>query len=486
MSNEWTGPLKKLDDYRWLIPSSYKKGMRTDGLIYATETMIEQIKSDQGLEQVANVAFLPGIVGRSMAMPDIHWGYGFPIGGVAATSVDNGVVSPGGVGFDINCGVRLLRTSLTVDEVKPKIAELVNSLFVNIPSGVGSEGKIRVSEAELAKVMKKGSKWIVEQGFGWQEDLEFTEQGGRLEGARPEVVSNKAVQRGRPQLGTLGAGNHFLEIQVVDEVFDQEIAGVFGIDGPGQITVMIHTGSRGFGYQVCDDSLGVMQQAVKKYGIEIPDRQLACAPVNSPEGQDYLAAMTCAANFAWANRQAIAHWVRESFEQVMGAGAHKLGMRQVYDVAHNIAKIEEHKVDGKLMKLCVHRKGATRAFGPGNPAVPADYRAVGQPVTIPGDMGRYSYLLVGTEQAMLETWGSTCHGAGRILSRSAAMKQPGAKTVEQMLAERGILVKAASRGTLAEEAPYAYKDVTDVVETTEGAGISKRVARMRPLGVVKG
>jgi tRNA-splicing ligase RtcB (3'-phosphate/5'-hydroxy nucleic acid ligase) len=486
MSERWKGHLQKLDEYRWLIPKSYKQGMRTDGLIYATEDMIDKVTGDQSPEQVANVAFLPGIVGRSMAMPDIHWGYGFPIGGVAATSADDGVVSPGGVGFDINCGVRLLRTDLTLKDVQPKIKRLLDGLFTNVPSGVGSEGKIRVSASELRDVMKKGAKWMVERGFGWAEDLEVSEQGGRLDSARPECVTEKAVKRGMPQLGTLGAGNHFLEIQAVEEVFDEGVARAFGIDGPGQITVMIRTGSRGFGYQVCEDSLVTMQQAVRKYGIDLPDRQLACAPLDSQEAQDYLGVMACAANYAWANRQAIAHWVREAFEETMGAGAHKLGMRQVYDVAHNIAKIEEHEVEGKRTRLCVHRKGATRAFGPGHPDVPTTYRAVGQPVLIPGDMGRYSYLLVGTEQAMRESWGSTCHGAGRLMSRSQAMKQPDARSVAEILAQKGILVRAASRGTLAEEASYAYKDVADVVEAAEGAGLSRRVARMRPLAVAKG
>ncbi|MEN6371293.1 MAG: RtcB family protein [Armatimonadota bacterium] len=480
----WKDRIKKVDDYRWLIPKSYKDGMRTEGLIYATEEIMEDL--DESLEQVANVAFLPGIQGRSMAMPDIHWGYGFPIGGVAATSVEDGVVSPGGVGFDINCGVRLIRTDLNVKEVQPKIGDLVDRLFLDVPSGVGSEGKIRVNEAELAQVMKKGAKWMVEQGFGWAEDIEVTEQGGKLESADPSVVSSKAVQRGRPQLGTLGAGNHFLEVQVVEEIFDAEAAEAFGITGPGQITVMIHTGSRGFGYQICDDSLIVMQRAIQKYNISIPDRQLACAPVKSEEGQRYLAAMSCAANYAWANRQAIAHWVREAFENVMGAGAHKLGMRQVYDVAHNIAKIEDHVVDGKKMKLCVHRKGATRAFGPGHPDIPSQYRAIGQPVLIPGDMGRYSYLLVGTERAMKETFGSTCHGAGRVMSRHAATKEGRGQNIQQILAEKGITVRAASRGTLAEEASFAYKDVANVVDAAHGAGISLKVARMRPLGVVKG
>lgn len=480
----WKGQVKKIDGYRWLIPKSYKEGMRTDGLIYATEEIMQDL--DESLEQVANVAFLPGIQGKSMAMPDIHWGYGFPIGGVAATSVEDGVVSPGGVGFDINCGVRLLRTDLTEKEVKPKIGELVDRIFYDVPSGVGSEGKIRVSESELAQVMKKGAKWMVEHGFGWAEDIEVTEQNGMMENADPSMVSNKAVQRGRPQLGTLGAGNHFLEVQVVEEIFDEDAAEAFGITGPGQITVMIHTGSRGFGYQVCDDSLIVMQRAIQKYKINIPDKQLACSPIKSEEGQKYLAAMSCAANYAWANRQAIAHWVREAFEQVMGAGAHKLGMRQVYDVAHNIAKIEEHEVDGKKMKLCVHRKGATRAFGPGHPDIPQKYRAIGQPVIIPGDMGRYSYLLVGTERAMRETFGSTCHGAGRVMSRNEAIKKGKGQNIQQMLAEKGITVRAASRGTLSEEASFAYKDVADVVEAAHGAGISRKVARMRPLGVVKG
>lgn len=480
----WTGRIEKVDDYRWLIPKSYKDGMRTEGLIYATEEIMQDL--DESLEQVANVAFLPGIQGRSMAMPDIHWGYGFPIGGVAATSVEDGVVSPGGVGFDINCGVRLLRTDLTEKEVKPKIGELVDRIFYDVPSGVGSEGKIRVDEEELAQVMKKGTKWMVEHGFGWADDIDATEQNGMMEQADPSMVSHKAVQRGRPQLGTLGAGNHFLEVQVVEQIFDEEAAEAFGITGPGQITVMIHTGSRGFGYQVCDDSLILMQRAIQKYKINIPDKQLACAPVKSEEGRHYLAAMSCAANYAWANRQAIAHWVREAFEHVMGAGAHKLGMRQVYDVAHNIAKIEEHELDGKKMRLCVHRKGATRAFGQGHPDIPLKYRAIGQPVIIPGDMGRYSYLLAGTERAMKETFGSTCHGAGRVMSRHAAIKEGKGQNIQQMLAEKGITVRAASRGTLSEEAPFAYKDVADVVEAAHGAGISRKVARMKPLGVVKG
>jgi len=482
----WTGSIKQLDKYRWMIPQSYKSGMRTDGIVYSSAEMMEAIKRDESLEQVANVAFLPGIRGKSLAMPDIHWGYGFPIGGVAATSVEEGVVSPGGVGFDINCGVRLLRTDLTLEDVKSRMEPIVNAMFSNVPSGVGSEGKIRLNVAELKDVMRKGGRWMIEHGFGWPDDLDATEQKGEFETADPDCVSEKAIGRGRPQLGTLGAGNHFLEVQVVEEVYDEKVARVFGITEPGQITVLIHTGSRGFGHQVCDDSLVDMQRASEKYGIKLPDRQLASAPVKSPEGQHYLGAMASAANYAWANRQAIAHWVREAFEQVFGKGAHQLGMRQVYDVAHNIAKIEEHEIDGKKEKVCVHRKGATRAFPAGHPDVPAQYKAVGQPVLVPGDMGRYSFLLVGTPKAMEETFGSTCHGAGRVLSRTAAMKQKDAYNIQQILLSQGILVKAASRGTLAEEAPYAYKDVADVVETTHGAGISLKVAKMRPLGVVKG
>ena len=483
---DWSGTLEKIDDYRWRISRSYKSGMRTEGIVYASEGMLDQIKNDQALEQVANVAFLPGIVGPSMAMPDIHWGYGFPIGGVAATSYDDGVVSPGGVGFDINCGVRLLRSDLTEKDVKGKIDNLVQRMYSDVPSGVGGEGQIRVDEHELRQVMVKGAKWMVERGMGWPEDLQACEQEGAVENANPDEVSKEAVKRGKPQLGTLGAGNHFLEIQVVDEIIDERVAQVFGITEVGQITVLIHTGSRGFGHQICQDSLASMQRAIQRYGISLPDRQLACAPVTSPEGQAYLGAMAAAANFAWANRQAIAHWVRESFEKVLGAGAHKLGLRQVYDVAHNMAKIEDHPVDGKMTRLCVHRKGATRAFGPGDSRVPAQYREVGQPVLVPGDMGRYSFLLVGTEGAMKQTWGSTCHGAGRVMSRHEAIKKMSGREVEQDLLRKGIFVKAKGRDTLSEEASYAYKDVADVVATCQGADISRAVAKMRPLGVVKG
>ncbi|MFN3346738.1 MAG: RtcB family protein [Candidatus Bipolaricaulaceae bacterium] len=486
MSQAWQGPLERIDEFRWKIPRTYKREMRTDGLIYASEKMIPTIRDDQAPEQVANVACLPGIVGYSMAMPDIHFGYGFPIGGVAAFDVKEGVISPGGVGYDINCGVRFIRTNLTVEEVKPRLPALLDAIFANVPCGVGMAGKIKVTAEELRQVMVKGARWAVERGFGWSEDLEHCEEGGALAGADPATVSSRAVERGRPQLGSLGAGNHFLEIQVVEEIYEPAIAEKLGITAKGQVTVMVHTGSRGFGHQICDDYLQVMQNAVRKYGINLPDRQLVCAPVESPEGKKYFAAMACAANFAWANRQMITHWVREAFEQVFKKSAKELGLSVIYDVAHNIAKIEEHTVDGQKRTLCVHRKGATRAFPPGHPAVPKDYREIGQPVLVPGDMGTLSYILVGTERAMRETFGSTCHGAGRLMSRAAALREKSGREVAEELRAKGILVRAASEKTLVEEMPEAYKDVTEVVEACHGAGISRMVVRVRPLGVVKG
>jgi len=486
MAAPWQGILNKIDDYRWEIPTSYKAGMVVPGLIFASESMLTHILGENAFQQVANVAFLPGIVKHSLAMPDIHWGYGFPIGGVAATRIKDGVVSPGGVGFDINCGVRLLRTNLTENEVRPKIERLVNELFINVPSGLGSEGKIRVSEKELNEVMANGSRWAVEKGYGDAEDVIVTEESGCMKGADPAKVSAKAKKRGIPQLGTLGSGNHFLEVEVVDEFYDREAAKAMGIEDLGQVLVLIHTGSRGFGHQICTDYVEILGQAVHKYNISLPDRQLACAPVSSLEGQDYLAAMACAANYAWANRQFIVHWVREAFTKVFGKSQQELGMRQIYDVCHNIAKIEEYTIDGKKERLCVHRKGATRAFPAGHPDVPENYRSLGQPVLIPGDMGRFSYVAVGTEMAMKETFGSTCHGAGRVQSRAAAKRSLRGSDVARALAERGIMVKAESMASLAEEASEAYKDVSEVVEVTHNAGISRKVARARPLGVVKG
>ncbi len=486
MAVPWQQVLKKLDDYRWEIPQSYKEGMRVPGLIFASEPMLNHIWEDQAAQQVANVAFLPGIVGHSLAMPDIHWGYGFPIGGVAGIRVRDGVVSPGGVGFDINCGVRLLRTNLTADEVKPRMENLIADLFISIPSGLGSEGKIRVNERELDQVLSKGSRWAIEKGYGEAEDLIATEESGCMKNANPDKVSARAKKRGIPQLGTLGSGNHFLEVETVDKIYDAEAAHAMGIDEVGQVLVLIHTGSRGFGHEVCTDYVRQLGEAVKRYGISLPDRQLACAPISSPEGQDYLQAMACAANYAWTNRQCIAHWVRESFGKVLGKSPRDLGMEQVYDVAHNIAKIEEHYVDGKKLTLCVHRKGATRAFPAGNPAIPAKYQKIGQPVIIPGDMGRCSYVLLGTETAMKESFGSTCHGAGRRQSRGAAKRAIKGTDVIKALNARGITVMAGSISGLAEEASEAYKDVNEVVNVAHNAGISRKVSRGVPMGVIKG
>ena len=486
MAAPWKEILKKIDDYRWEIPKSYKQGMTVPGLIFTSEAMLNHIWEEQVFQQVANVAFLPGIVGRSLAMPDIHWGYGFPIGGVAATRIHDGVVSPGGVGFDINCGVRLLRTNLIEEEIRPELEKLIADLFVNIPSGLGSTGKIRVSAPELDKVLTRGSRWAVEKGYGEAEDIVVSEESGCMKGANPDKVSSKAKKRGIPQLGTLGSGNHFLEIEVVAEIYDQDAATAMGINDVGQVLVSIHTGSRGFGHEVCGDYIRLLGEAVKRYGINLPDRQLACAPVKSPEGQDYLAAMACAANYAWANRQCIAHWVRESFIKVLGKSQRELGMEQIYDVAHNIAKIEEHTVDGKRQTLCIHRKGATRAFPAQHPDIPNIYKHIGQPVLIPGDMGRYSYIAIGTEKAMQESFGSTCHGAGRMQSRAAAKRSLRGVDVAQALAARGIIVKSGSMGSLAEEAPEAYKDVSEVVEVTHKAGISLKVVKTVPIGVIKG
>jgi tRNA-splicing ligase RtcB len=482
----WNGPLKQIDEFRYEIPSSYKHGMRTSGLIYADEKMMKNVVMDNALEQVANVATLPGILKKSMAMPDIHWGYGFPIGGVAGMDTDEGVISPGGVGYDINCGVRMLTTDLTVEDVSPKLKELIDTMFTNVPSGLGSKGKVRVDSKTLTKVLEDGAKWAVENGYGWQEDLEHLEEGGGMEGADSEKVSQKAIDRGKSQLGSLGAGNHFLEIQKVDQIRNEEAAKKMGVNELDQIIVMIHTGSRGCGHQIASDYIRKMEVAYRKYGIDLPDRQLACAPIDSPEGRDYFSAMACGANFAWTNRQMILHWVRESFEQVFGQKAEDMGLRVIYDVAHNIAKFEEHDVDGRRMKVCVHRKGATRAFGPGRPEVTLDYRDIGQPVLIPGDMGTHSFLLLGTDDAMAQTFGSTCHGAGRVMSRRQATRMFRANEVRSKLQRKGIYVHAASMKGIVEEAPDVYKDILDVVKVANGAGISSIVARMSPMGVVKG
>ncbi|MDP3181693.1 MAG: RtcB family protein, partial [Desulfobaccales bacterium] len=462
--------LRQVDEYRWEIPREGK--MRTRGLIFASQQMITKIREDQSLQQVANVATLPGIEGASLAMPDIHWGYGFPIGGVAAFNLEEGIVSPGGVGYDINCGVRLLRTNLRREEAEARIEELVNTLFYNIPAGVGSRRKdLKLSLPTLKEVLRYGSEWAVKNGYGSAADLEHIEARGRIDGADPELISEFALNRGKDQLGTLGSGNHFVEVGYVAEIYDEQVAYALGLSRE-QVTVIVHTGSRGLGHQVCDDYIKVMLKAAAKYGIELPDRQLCCAPLSSPEGKQYLAAMAGAANFAFANRQLITHWVRESFEHVLKMGPRDLGLELVYDVAHNIAKIEEHTVNGKKKKLCIHRKGATRAFPPQHPEVPEAYRQTGQPVLIPGDMGRYSFVLVGTQKALEETFGSTCHGAGREMSRHAAMKVAKGRSIVKEMAAKGIIIRGAGRGTIDEEISEAYKDVEDVVQVAHGAGIS--------------
>lgn len=484
MAGEGSVHLEKIDNYRWRIPR--EGGMRTDGMIYADERMMGEIREDQSLLQVKNVAFLPGIVGHSLAMPDIHWGYGFPIGGVAAFSEEEGVVSPGGVGYDINCGVRLMRSGLVRTEIQDRIRKIVDALFVNIPSGVGSHRKdLKLDKAQEHKVLLKGAQWAVDQGYGLWEDLEHIEEKGRIPNAGPDLVSYKALDRGRAQLGTLGSGNHFVEVGYVAEVYDKGLTEALGLE-KDQVTVTVHTGSRGLGHQVCDDYIRVMLQAAQRYGIELPDKQLCCAPISSKEGQQYLGAMACAANFAFANRQIITHWVRETFEQVLRMSPRTLQLALIYDVCHNIAKLETHEVNGRQRRVCVHRKGATRAFPPHHPDLPDDYREIGQPVLIPGDMGRCSYVLVGTQKALQETFGSTCHGAGRVLSRHQAKKTARGRAVAQELEAQGIYVRAASRATIVEEIPEAYKDVNDVVEVVHGAGIGKKVVKLRPLGVIKG
>jgi tRNA-splicing ligase RtcB len=476
--------LRRIDRTRMEVPSDYKPGMRVKGIIYVDEVLGKGLEN-QCVEQVANVATLPGIVRASMAMPDIHMGYGFAIGGVAAFDLTGGIISPGGVGYDINCGVRLLRSNLTKEEVAPRIKDLVGVLYNEIPAGVGSKGKIRLDAGAERKLLLRGARWAVEEGYGDARDLESTESGGCIDGADPDLISQKAYERGRAQQGTLGSGNHFIEIQYVDEIYDKQAADALGLFKE-QMTVMIHTGSRGFGHQVCTDFLEVMERAVSKYRIDLPDKELACAPFESPEARDYLAAMRAAANYAWANRQCIMHWARETFMKVLSSTPKQLGMGLVYDVAHNIAKVEDHRVNGKPMKLVVHRKGATRAFPPGHPELPEKYKKTGQPVLIPGDMGRASFVLIGTEKAMEETFGSTCHGAGRVLSRHQAIRQAKGRAIWRELEDRGIIVKSAGRETLAEEMSEAYKDISNVVDVVHNAGISKKVARLRPMGVVKG
>ncbi|MBI1825891.1 MAG: RtcB family protein [Planctomycetes bacterium] len=486
MNESYSGPLERLDGNRWRIPKSYKPGMRVDGIIYANDVLIEAIKGDKSPEQVANVATLPGIVRYSLAMPDIHWGYGFCIGGVAATDPEQGgVISPGGVGYDINCGVRLIRTNIKFTDAKNKIEQLVNQLFRDVPCGVGQGGIVKFNKSELCKLMAEGSRYVVKRGFGWESDIEATEAHGLIEGADPSLVSDRALQRGSDQCGTLGSGNHFMEVQVVEKIDDPQAAAVMGLV-EGNLTVMIHSGSRGLGYQVCEDALHELQDTPRKYGIDLPDKQLSCAPVHSNEGQRYLKTMRAAANFAWCSRQIMTHLAREAFARVFETPAERLQMNLVYDVAHNIAKMEPYDVDGVSTSLCVHRKGATRAFPPGHPELPERYRPIGQPVLVPGDMGRASYVLVGQPGSMEHTFGSSCHGAGRRMSRGAAIRASKGRSIKKELLDRGVIARARGRTGLEEEQPDAYKDVTHVVGVLHDAHISRKVAKLRPIGVIKG
>jgi tRNA-splicing ligase RtcB len=479
-------PLERVDAYRWRIPKHYNAEMRVPGMVYADDQLLEQILIDNALQQVANVATLPGIVGYSLGMPDIHWGYGFPVGGVAATHTEDGVVSPGGIGFDINCGVRLLATDLLHAQIRGKIDKLADELFHTLPSGVGGEGMRSLTPNEMRAVMTRGAAWAIEEGYGLAEDLQTTEEHGCLVGANPDAVTKTAIQRGSKQLGSLGSGNHFAEVQTIDTIYDAEAAKVLGINQIGQIVVTIHCGSRGFGHQIAEDYIRIAESRQQDYGFHLVDRQLACLPLQSELGKAYLGAMACGANFAWANRQLLMHGVRQAFASVFGRKARPKDMPLVYDVCHNIAKMEEYEVDGQLQLLCIHRKGATRAFPPEHPAIPEQYRSVGQPVLIPGDMGRYSFVLVGAQGSMKQTFGTTCHGAGRRQSRHAAKKSISGKELIGQLEARGVTVRVHSKNLLPEEAPQAYKDAQEVVNVVHNAGLAKLVARLKPVIVVKG
>lgn len=477
--------LNKISEYEWEIPQSFRWDMRVPVRIFATQDLLEAIMEDKSLEQAVNAATLPGLVGQVLVMPDMHQGYGFPIGGVAATRYPDGVISPGAIGYDINCGVRLLSSQIEFGSVKDRLSELATALNQYCPSGVGTKGHVRTTEKELDQVCREGSHWARKQGYATETDLRRTEESGRLEGADPDKVSARAKERGRAQIGTLGAGNHFIEVDVVDEIFEPTAAEAMGLQ-QGNLVVLIHCGSRGFGHQICTDYVKDFQAAVHRYGIVLPDRELVCAPMDSPEGQDYLAAMRCAANYAFANRQVLAHFARRAFEETLAGKVKNWHLNQVYDIAHNMGKIETHQVDSEQVKVCVHRKGATRAFGPGFAGLPPEYRPIGQPVLVPGSMGTASWVLVGTQESMERSFGSSCHGAGRTMSRSKAKKMVRGDELRDELQARGIQVRAGSMAGLAEEAPQAYKDVDRVVDTVAGAKIARKVARLRPVSVIKG
>jgi tRNA-splicing ligase RtcB len=477
--------LRRVGDYLYEIPQTFRHDMRVSAHFYADDQILSKALEDRSLEQLVNTTTLPGVMPPAMAMPDIHQGYGFPIGGVVATRLPGGVISPGGVGYDINCGVRLLAAHITADEVRPYLAELANALYERLPSGVGVKGHLHVNKSELDRILAEGSGWALREGYARSDDVEHTEERGHMAGADPERVSKGAKERGTDQVGTLGSGNHFAEIDVVSKIFDVDAAEAFGLHA-GQVTFQIHCGSRGLGHQVATDYIQEFQPASKRYGFQLPDRELVCAPLDSPEGRNYLAAMNCAANYAWANRQVLSYRAREAFEQVLRGRVANPDLFLVYDVGHNMAKVEQHRIGGQDTSLCVHRKGATRAFGPGNPAVPADYRAIGQPVLVPGSMGTASYVLSGTTASMERTFGSCCHGAGRVLSRSEAKRQVRGEQLREELEHAGILIRAGSMSGLAEEAPLAYKDVDRVVAVVAAAGIARIVARLQPLAVIKG
>ena len=477
--------LRKISDYEWEIPKSFRSDMRVPVRVFATRRLLEDVSRDRSLEQAVNSATLPGLVGKVLVMPDMHQGYGFPIGGVAATEYPTGVISPGGIGYDINCGVRLLSTNIEFESVHDQIGDLATALDYHCPSGVGTKGSLPLSQKELDQVSINGSQWALKNGYASEMDIRRTEENGQLQGADPSKVSQRAKQRGRPQLGTLGAGNHFIEIDIVDQIFYPEAAHAMGIK-QGNLVVQIHCGSRGFGHQVCSDYVREFQQAVQRYGIKLADRELVCAPLDSPEGKNYLAAMRCAANYAFANRQILAHHARTAFEQVLAGKVADWHLYQVYDIAHNMGKIETHQIEGQKMKVCVHRKGATRAFGPGSQGIPEEYQKIGQPVLVPGSMGTASWVLVGTEESMQRTFGSCCHGAGRLMSRSQAKKSVRGDKLRVDLEKEGIIIRAGSMPGLAEEAPQAYKDVDSVVETVSGAQIARKAARLRPIAVIKG
>ncbi len=476
--------IHQIDQNTWEIPRTGQ--MRVPGRVYASKKLMDDISEDDSLKQVQNVAHLPGIVKYSLAMPDIHWGYGFPIGGVCATDAEDGVISPGGVGYDINCGVRLVSTKLLASDINKDVSRIVQHLYNQVPTGVGSSGAIKkIPKAELRKLVTNGAEWSVSQGFGKPEDLEYIEENGKLAGADPDMVSDRAYERGTTQVGTLGSGNHFLEVDRVEEIYHPQAAALFGLQ-QDSIVVIIHTGSRGFGYQICDDSLKSTIRATGKYSIEIPDKQLACAPLKSDEGKQYLGAMRCGANYAFNNRQVIMHLAEQAFLEALNISPRDLGFNLVYDICHNIAKFEEHQINGQPQKVCVHRKGATRAFGPQSKNIPGKYTDIGQPVLVPGDMGRYSYVCVGTDKAMAETFGSSCHGAGRQMSRRQSKKVSRGIDMYQELKNRGVVIQAHGNRTVAEEMPHAYKDVAEVVEVMHNAGITRKVARFKPLGVIKG